>query len=160
MEIQAPMNATLASLKRSQAFILKAFGWDARTLARTYGSGKWTAREILGHLTDTELVFLTRLKFLLANDNPAVLPMEQDDWARKFAYRKGDLKLMKETFGALRGNLIALARAATPADLARRGVHPEHADYTVRFVIDHTAEHADHHLEQLAAIKAGKTWSA
>jgi len=154
------MDKTIASLRKSQAYILKAFGWDGRTLARSYGSGKWTAREILGHLADTELVFLARLKFLLAKDNPTVLPMDQDDWARKFSYRKQDLELMKETFRALRGNVIAIAKSATPEDLARRGVHPEHADYTVRYVIDHTAEHAEHHLGQLAAIKAGKTWSA
>ena len=153
------MDKTLASLKKTSAAILKAFDWDARTLSRSYGSGKWTAREILGHITDTEIVFVTRLKFLLAHDQPTLLPMKQDEWARKFGYRKADLKLMKETFRVMRGNFIALAKAATPEDLARRGVHPEYSDYTVKFVIDHGAEHAEHHLGQLAAIKAGRTWT-
>ncbi|HTF57585.1 MAG TPA: DinB family protein [Planctomycetota bacterium] len=153
------MDKTLASLRKTSAAILRAFDWDKRTLARSYGSGKWTAKEVLGHLTDTELVFLTRVKFLLAHDNPALVPMRQDDWARKFGYRKQDLKLMKETFRACRANFLAVAKAATPADLARRGMHPEYPDYTVKFVLDHAAEHAEHHLEQLAAIKAERTWA-
>ena len=45
--------------------------------------------------------------------------------AKRFAYRKQDPKLMKETFRAMRGNFVALAKSATPQDLARRGVHPD-----------------------------------
>ncbi|HEY3226219.1 MAG TPA: DinB family protein [Planctomycetota bacterium] len=152
------MVKTLASLRKTSAAVLRAFDWDARTLARSYGSGKWTGREVLGHLTDCELVFLMRLKFLLTCDTPTVVPMDQDAWAKRFAYRKQDPKLMKETFRALRGSFIALARSATSQDLARRGIHPEYADYTVKWLIDHAAEHTEHHLEQLAAIKAGRTW--
>ncbi|MBI4563455.1 MAG: DinB family protein [Planctomycetes bacterium] len=154
------MNKTLASLRRSMVAILRAFDWDARTLARTYGPGKWTAKEILGHLTDCELVSLMRLKFLLAADQPAVPPMDQNDWAKRFAYRKQNLKLMKESFRALRANLIALMKSATPQDLARRGMHPEVPHYTVRWLIEDTAKHNVHHLEQLAAIKAGRTWNS
>ncbi|MBI4565174.1 MAG: DinB family protein [Planctomycetes bacterium] len=149
------MNQTLASLRRTKAAVLRAFDWDARTLARAYGPGKWTGREILGHLTDCELVYLTRLKFLLAADHPAIPPMQQDAWAKRFAYRAQNLRLMKETFRSLRGNLIALTRSASRQDLGRRGAHPEIPNYTARFLIERAAEHTAHHLRQLAVIKAG-----
>jgi len=150
----------VAALNNSMERTLAACEWDEKTLARSYGKGKWNAKQILAHLADCELNFLLRAKFILAENNPPVVPFEQDDWAKKFKYESVDVKFVKETFRVLRQNLIAVAQACGDADLKRVGKHPQRPEYTVAWVTGHAAEHNDHHLEQLDAIKAGKTWCA
>ncbi len=155
------MNKTqiAAWLRSTGARTLAAFSWPARTLARSYGPGKWTARQLLGHLTDCELVFLYRAQLMLSEKEPAVFPFEQDDWAKRMNYVKQDLKKMKQRFLALREALIDLTKTCSPADLARKANRPDNPNYTVGWLVEHAAEHNEHHLEQLAAIKKGAAWT-
>jgi hypothetical protein len=46
--------------------------------------GKWSAREILCHLADCEIVFAFRLRQTLAQANHVIQPFDQDDWARSY----------------------------------------------------------------------------
>jgi uncharacterized damage-inducible protein DinB len=149
----------VAALNNSMERTLAACDWDEKTLGRSYGKGKWNGKQILAHLADCELHFLTRMKFILAEHSPAIVPFEQDDWAKKFKYENTDVTFVKETFRILRQNLIAVTQACTEADLKRAGKHPQRPDYTAGWVAEHAAEHTDHHLEQLDATKAGKSWA-
>ncbi len=150
----------LRRLKAATRRTLAAFDFDAGTLRRSYGKGKWSAREILAHLTDCELVFATRLKFLLAEDRPVVVPFDQDLWAARGRYAKADLRLLRRTFGVLREQFARGVAAMSAADFHRRGRHPEKQDYDVRYLVEHGIEHNERHLEQLAAIKARRSWPA
>jgi uncharacterized damage-inducible protein DinB len=149
----------LDRLRRSGSRTLSAFRWDRKTLSTSYAAGKWTAREVLAHLSDSELVFLTRLRFMLAEENPVIQPWDADRWASKFSYRTGDLAERRETYASMRRAFIRLFKATTEPDLARPGRHPEHPNYTVGFLAEYMLKHNEHHLEQLDAIKAGRTWS-
>ena len=150
----------LDRLKRAKARTLAAFGWDRKLLSTSYAAGKWTAREVLAHLSDSELVFVGRLRFMLAEENPVVQPWDANRWATKFSYRKGDLKTLRETYALMRATFIDLIKGADAADFARPGRHPEHPQYTVGFMAEYMLKHNEHHLEQLDAIRAGRTWSA
>ncbi len=153
--------ATIArDLSSTMKKTLAAFAWPARTLVRSYGEGKWTGKQILGHLADCELVFVTRLQYMLAEENPTVVAFEQDLWANRFRYEKQDVRAIRDRFRALREQLIALTKTCSPADLARKASRPDNPNYTVEYLTSHAAEHNARHLEQLAAIKAGKMWTA
>src|ERR1700685_2126077 len=43
--------------------------------------GKWSAREILCHLADCEIVFAFRFRQALAEDYHVIQPFDQDRWA-------------------------------------------------------------------------------
>lgn len=148
----------LAALSGSMERTLAAFDWDAATLARSYGAGKWNGKQILGHLVDCELNFLLRVKFILAESEPPIVPFEENEWARRFQYQDQETVLLKDTYRILRQNLIAVVRGAAEADLERAGKHPQRPGYTAGFAASHAAGHNAHHLEQLDAIKAEKTW--
>ena len=149
----------LERLKKSMARTLAAFKWNRKLLSTSYAAGKWTAREVLAHLSDSELVFLTRLRYMLAEENPAVSPWDADHWASKFAYRTADLAELRDTYALMRKTFIRLFKAADAADLGRAGRHPEYRNYTVDILAQYMLRHNEHHLEQLDAIKAGRTWS-
>jgi hypothetical protein len=149
----------LDRLKRSGARTMAAFRWERKLLSTSYAAGKWTAREVLAHISDSELVFLTRLRFMLAEENPVVTPWDADRWATKFSYRTGDIAELRDTYALLRQTFTRLFKATDAKDLARPGRHPEYPEYTVGFLADYMLKHNEHHLEQLDAIKAGRTWT-
>jgi uncharacterized damage-inducible protein DinB len=149
----------LERLKKSMARTLAACRWNPKLLSTSYGAGKWTAREVLAHLADSELVFLTRLRFMLAEENPSVQPWDADHWASKFSYRTADLEELRDTYALLRRTFMRLYKAANEKDMARAGRHPEYANYTVGILAEYMLRHNEHHLAQLDAIKAGRTWT-
>jgi hypothetical protein len=48
--------------------------------------GKWSARELVHHLADAEMTAATRLRLLVAIDNPQIIGYDQDVFARKLYY--------------------------------------------------------------------------
>lgn len=58
------MNKTeiLQLLQETKSFTISCFDLSNIELNKNYGDGKWTIRQILHHLTDTEYLFLGRLK--------------------------------------------------------------------------------------------------
>ncbi|HEY1271766.1 MAG TPA: DinB family protein, partial [Terriglobales bacterium] len=42
---------------------------------------KWCIQEIVGHLADVEIVYGYRMRQMIADKNPVLAPIDQDDWA-------------------------------------------------------------------------------
>lgn len=121
---------------------------------RSYGPGKWTAREILSHLADTELAMGFRIRQTLAADHPTVQPFDQEAWAKR--YSGLPLPLALETFHALRAWNLALIGGLSDDDLGRTYYHPEREEgESLRRLIHLMAGHDLNHLAQLEQI-AGK----
>src|SRR4029453_12044131 len=110
---------------------------------------KWSARQMLAHLADSELVGAFRFRMILAHDRPGIPAYDQDAWARNLRYEEADAALSLETFSALRrANLRILARA-TPEELQRVGLHTERGAESLAFLMKIYAGHDLVHLRQL-----------
>src|SRR5881394_3663976 len=48
--------------------------------------GKWSAREVVHHLADSEMAAAVRLRLLLAIDRPTITGYDQDEFARRLYY--------------------------------------------------------------------------
>src|SRR5512145_1256540 len=55
-------------------------GWPKDRIERSYAPGKWTARQILIHLAQTELALPTRERIALSTPGYTAQPFSQDDW--------------------------------------------------------------------------------
>jgi hypothetical protein len=121
-------------------------------MGRRLAPDKWTAAEILSHMTDTEIAFSFRWRQALAEDNHVVQPFDQDRWAKHYATMSGEEAV--RTLLALRAwNCILLDRLS-PADWERRVVHPERGELTFRTLVEIMAGHDRNHLRQLETIAA------
>jgi len=109
--------------------------------------GKWSARDILCHLADSELVFGFRLRHTLADDHHVVQPFDQDRWARPYADL--DAAAALAAFGAVRAWNLALLGVVGPGAFDRPVTHPERGDMTFRTVVETMAGHDLNHLAQL-----------
>src|SRR6202035_891557 len=76
-----------------------------------YATGKWSIKEILGHMNDAERVFAYRLLCIARGDHTPLPGFEQDDYvivANSSARKLSDLL---EEFTAIRRSTVALIRS-------------------------------------------------
>jgi hypothetical protein len=119
--------------------------------------GKWSAREIVAHLADCELVFAFRLRQTLAVDNPTIQPFDQEKWAA--SYGAYDARSAFETFSALRYWNLALVRSLKPEAFHRKMTHPERGEMTFQTVLETMGGHDLNHIGQLDRIAGAEAAS-
>jgi ChrR Cupin-like domain/DinB superfamily len=116
------------------------------------GEGKWSIANVLAHMADAELVTGTRIRAIVAQDEPRLLGYEQDEWVQ---VRDGDsiADLLEQIWFHRRANLALIARL--PADaFARKGVHGDYGTLTLRELLEKHLIHLAQHLGQIERIKS------
>jgi uncharacterized damage-inducible protein DinB len=124
--------------------------WPDGQFDKSYAPGKWTARQILIHLAQTELALTTRVRFALGQEGYTAQPFSQDDWIGLDAHAHARVAL--NAYTALRQMNLAMWKSLTPAQRARQFAHPEYGTLTVGWVAAQLAGHDIHHLKQLQII--------
>jgi hypothetical protein len=115
---------------------------------------KWCILEILGHLTDIEIVYAYRLRQMLADSKPAIAAMDQDLWARNLGYMEVPAPELIALYGLNRHHNLRLLRRAKLVDLAKSAYHPElKREVTVAEIVEQMAGHGLNHLEQIERLK-------
>lgn len=117
---------------------------------RTPAPGKWSAREILCHLADCEVVFAYRLRQAAAEPHHIIQPFDQDEWAKVYSGYTAPAAL--ELFSAARRWNLALLKALPPDTFAKTLNHPERGEMTFQVVVETIAGHDLNHLKQIEAI--------
>ena len=125
---------------------------DAELDARP-APGKWTAREIVHHLADSEMTSAVRLRMLLAADKPAIVGYDQEAFARKLHYNRPITAAMA-ALKAARETTAELIDRMTEADWQREGTHTEHGRYGVDTWIGIYGPHAHDHAKQILRARA------
>ena len=126
----------------------------AQIVASPEAPGKWSIRDVIQHLADSELVGGFRLRMVLAHDRPALTGYDQDLWAIRLGYRDADVHEALEQFAALRAANVRLWERLTPSDLARVGMHGERGEESLEHMRRLYAAHDLLHLRQLERIRA------
>jgi uncharacterized damage-inducible protein DinB len=110
-----------------------------------YAPGKWSIKEVVGHISDTERIFAYRLLRISRGDQTPLPSFDQDPYIEtgKFSARK--LRDLLDEFSAVREASIALIRSLDDAAWQRRGISSQKEITTtaLAFVI---AGHVRHHL--------------
>jgi DinB superfamily len=111
--------------------------------------GKWTAREIVHHLADSEMTSAIRLRLLIATSNPQIVGYDQDEFAQKLYYDDRPVEASLDAFNAARRTTAEILDRLTPVQWLREGTHTEHGPYTVERWLEIYATHAHKHAEQI-----------
>ena len=115
-------------------------------------AGKWSAREILCHLADCEIVFAYRLRQTLAEPHHVFQPFDQDLWATNYAAYNAESALA--VFTAVRDFNVKLI-ASLPADAYSKPVsHPERGTMTFQTIVETMGGHDLNHIGQIEKIAA------
>ena len=109
-----------------------------------YQPGKWTVKEVLGHLSDTERIMSYRALRFARNDRTPVEGFEQDDYVRGGPFVELRLVDLVEEFKTVRASTLALFRNLRPDDWNRRGIANQN-EISVRALAYVIAGHELHH---------------
>jgi len=143
----------IAALREATGRIqLLSAGWTPAQFERTYAPGKWTARQILIHLAQSELALGTRARMALATPGYSAQSFDQDRWMAREAALGGRDAL--NAFVAIGAMNRALFESLPAADRATPFSHPEYGELTIDWVIHQMAGHLIHHSKQLEEIAA------
>jgi hypothetical protein len=113
-----------------------------------YAPDKWSIKEILGHLIDTERVFAYRALRFARNDGTPLPGFEQDDYVRHGNSADCPLGYLKEEFRAVREASVLLFEGLSPEAWMRRGMASQN-EISVRAIAYIIAGHELHHRQVL-----------
>ena len=124
----------------------------AAELRRRAAPGKWSVRQIVAHLADTEVVFAYRARMILGRSGTEIQAFDQDAWATEGRYEDVDVKIALAAFVGLRKLNLAFVRRLSPEKRGRFGIHQERGKESIAHLTRMYAGHDLNHLGQIAAI--------
>ncbi|MGC2259265.1 MAG: DinB family protein [Candidatus Sulfotelmatobacter sp.] len=133
--------------QRRQTMMLLC-GRDEKDGDFRYAPGKWSAKEVLGHVCDAERIFAYRALRISRADTTPLESFEQDDYVREGPFANRLLSDLVEDFIAVRRATLSLLRNLDEAAWMRRGVASKN-EVTVRALAYMIAGHELHHRKIL-----------
>ena len=113
-----------------------------------YAPGKWTIKQVLGHIIDTERIFAYRALRISRNDSTPLPGFEQDDYVSFAGSNERSLASLLDEFKAVRQSTMALFLNIPQNAWLRKGSANNHA-VTVRGIAFQAAGHEAHHVKIL-----------
>jgi hypothetical protein len=112
------------------------------------GPGRWSPREIVHHLGDSEMTAAVRLRLLLVEDRPTIRGYDQEEFARRLYYDR-PYEMSLELFRCARATTVEILDRLTPDEWARRGTHTEVGPFGVEEWLETYGNHAHRHARQI-----------
>ena len=109
---------------------------------------EWSVYECVAHIADAELVVGGRYRWILAHDQPELLPYDQDLWVDRLHPGDEDPDELLSVFEPLRAANLELWRRTPVEDRARFGLHRERGRESYELTFRLLAGHDRFHLEQ------------
>lgn len=113
-----------------------------------YAPGKWSIRQMLQHLADTERIFAYRALRFARKDLQQVLPFEENDYAEAADVRSRSLEELLEEMESVRKASITLYKSFSKETLLLKG-NTAAGPITVLALGFATSGHAAHHIKVL-----------
>jgi hypothetical protein len=113
-----------------------------------YAPDKWSIKELVGHVIDTERIFSYRALRFARNDQTPIEGFEQDDYIRNASFDDYSLEELVSEFAHVRRSTLFLFRHLDEAAWQRRGTASDN-EVSVRALAYIIAGHELHHTEIL-----------
>ena len=136
-------------LETTKAATLKFFDLGNDDIDKSYGSGNWTVRYILHHLTDAETVLYDRIRRVISEPKQVLWAFDESAWAKELNYANLPLSLSKSIYSSVRDGIIYQASLHYQSSGHLEFVHSEAGTRTLKQEFDKVVTHNEHHLEQI-----------
>jgi uncharacterized damage-inducible protein DinB len=110
-----------------------------------YAPGKWSIKELVGHLSDAERVFAYRMLRIGRGDTTPLPGFEESDYARKAQSDQRRFGELLAEWSVVRAATMALASSLPEADWTNVGTSND-APLSARALLYIILGHTEHHL--------------
>jgi|SRR5579872_40976 len=138
----ADILGTLDAQRRQMMLLLS--GRDESDGNFRYAPDKWSAKQVLGHVCDTERIFAYRALRIARGDRTPIEGFEQDDYVRNGPFDSRPLAELIDDYIAVRRATLTLLRNLDEPAWLRRGIANKN-EVSVRAIAYTIAGHELHH---------------
>jgi uncharacterized damage-inducible protein DinB len=147
---RVPEGDIVAQLRENSATLGATIaGLDEARGAHRPEPGKWSVREMLGHMIDVERVFVYRALCIARGDTAPLPSFDQNDYAAAAGSDARQLSDLRDELRALRESTIRFFASLLPDAWTRSGVAGGN-NISVRAIAHIIVGHTQHHLQVLA----------
>ncbi|WP_207421919.1 DinB family protein [Desertivirga brevis] len=111
-----------------------------------YAEGKWTVKELLGHIIDTERIMAYRLLRISRKDTTPLPGFDQDEFMKYSEFGKLDMENLIQEFEAVRRSTLFLIDSLSEQQLAYIG-NASGNPMSAKALVYIIAGHAKHHIQ-------------
>ena len=109
-----------------------------------YAEGKWTVKEVVGHMIDTERIMAYRALRIARNDKTPLASFEENDYVANASFNDRSLESLSDEFAAVRMGNIYLFKHLTEEEFSRMGTASD-KPVSVRALLYILVGHVNHH---------------
>lgn len=142
---QVPETGPVAALEAQREAIAALASISEEAARHRYADGKWSVKEVLGHVTDAERVFGYRLLRIARADSTPLPGFDENAWAATAPHHDRAVGDLVDELLAVRAATLALIRSMDGDALARQTVANNRA-VSGRALVWILAGHTQHHL--------------
>lgn len=145
-----PGDDAIAALEGTAAETVRLFTsvGEEEATALTYASGKWTLKEVLGHLIDDERIFAYRALCIARGDSRELPGFDEKEYVAGARFESRSITQLLDEYRSVRAATIALFNPLTSDEWRRRGSVNGYVA-SVRGLAFHIAAHELHHLRTI-----------
>jgi hypothetical protein len=109
-----------------------------------YAEGKWTVKEVVGHMIDTERIMAYRALRIARNDKTPLASFEEDDYVANAKFNDRSLDSLSDEFVAVRMGNVYLFKHLTEEEFSRMGTASD-KPVSVKALLYILVGHVNHH---------------
>src|SRR5438270_496579 len=111
--------------------------------------GRWSIRQVVNHLADTEAVAVFRFRSIIAEDNPKMTPFNQDLWASRTDSETRELARALQIMRILREDNYELLMGLSQEAFSRICTHAQRGELTLLGLVEILTNHPERHAGQI-----------
>jgi len=111
-----------------------------------YAPGKWTLKEVIGHITDTERIMSYRLLRIARGDKTPLAGYDDEKYVKESSFRTRSISELLEDFIVVRQSTLSLMRGLPETVWSRTGF-ANNSEISVNAIAYIIAGHELHHVK-------------
>lgn len=140
-----PETNILEALEDQEYYIWRCLDQFRNNSTYRYAPNKWSIKEILGHLVDTERVIGHHLLYIIRKDSTVLPKYDQNLWIANSDFDHTEVEDLMTEFTALRTANLCLLKRLSPEDWNTPTIHGH--KYSIRTLAYLLVGHIRHHLK-------------
>jgi hypothetical protein len=123
-----------------------------------YRPGGWTVRQVVHHLADSHMHSYIRTKFALTQNEPTIMPYDENVWAGLKDAKSGPLESSLLVLEGLHARWVQLLESIPEEDWKRMFNHPERGLLSLETNTAIYAWHGRHHTAHITELRRREGW--